>query len=277
MHVVAVEAHRGHHQRTVAVKLAVDITATVLAVPFALLIENVVQIRIGTERGLLTQIALDVAAARVGERGKGEYGHVAELRVASAVIQNGLRGRGVEHGDLGQGRSGLLGGLGLGFGGLLDGLGRHLGIDCSRRHLGIDCSLDLGGLGLLGNLLLGSSSHLGLDLHRRDKTGRHTIELAHAGKRTLDVLGAGLGHSRHMALGGLGTRLALGIGLTRSVGPAVTVPVVDVCHTWPPFLSLPLSAFPIHDTPPRTKKTAPKDRLSHRFTVSGRKRRNAAL
>ena len=234
MHVVAVEAHRGHHQRTVAVKLAVDITATVLAVPFALLIENVVQIRIGTERGLLTQIALDVAAARVGERGKGEYGHVAELRVASAVIQNGLRGRGVEHGDLGQGRSGLLGGLGLGFGGLLDGLG---------RHLGIDCSLDLGGLGLLGNLLLGSSSHLGLDLHRRDKTGRHTIELAHAGKRTLDVLGAGLGHSRHMALGGLGTRLALGIGLTRSVGPAVTVPVVDVCHTWPPFLSLPLSAF----------------------------------
>ena len=26
--------------------------------------------------------------------------------------------------------------------------------------------------------------------------------------------------------------------------------------------------FPIHDTPPRTKKTAPKDRLSHRFTVS---------
>ena len=223
MHVVAVEAHRGHHQRTVSVKLAVDITATVLAVPFALLIENVVQIRIGTERGLLTQIALDVAAARVGERGKGEHGHVAELRVASAVIQNGLRGRGVEHGDLGQGRSGLLGGLG--------------------RHLGIDCSLDLGGLGLLGNLLLGSSSHLGLDLHRRDKTGRHTIELAHAGKRTLDVLGAGLGHSRHMALGGLGTRLALGIGLTRSVGPAVTVPVVDVCHTWPPFLSLPLSAF----------------------------------
>ena len=80
-----------------------------------------------------------------------------------------------------------------------------------------------------------------------------------------------------MTLGGLGTGLALGIGLTRSVGPAVTVPVVDVCHTWPPFLSLPLSAFPIHDTPPRTKKTAPKDRLSHRFTVSGRKHRNAAL
>ena len=235
MHVVAVEAHRRHHQRTVSVKLAVDVAATVLAVPFALFIEHVVQVRIGTERGLLTQIALDVAAARVGERGKGEHGHVAELRVTSAVIQNGLRGRGVEHGDLGQDRSGLLGGRrGLGFGGLLDGLG---------RHLGIDCSLDLGGLGLLGNLLLGSSSHLGLGLHRRDKTGRHTIELAHAGKRTLDVLGAGLGHSRHMALGGLGTRLALGIGLTRSVGPAVTVPVVDVCHTWPPFLSLPLSAF----------------------------------
>ena len=35
--------------------------------------------------------------------------------------------------------------------------------------------------------------------------------------------------------------------------------------------------FPIHDTPLRTKKTAPKDRLSHRFTVSGRKHRNAAL
>ena len=33
--------------------------------------------------------------------------------------------------------------------------------------------------------------------------------------------------------------------------------------------------FPIHDTPPRTKKTAPKDRLSYRFTVSDKKRRNA--
>ena len=78
-----------------------------------------------------------------------------------------------------------------------------------------------------------------------------------------------------MALGGLGARLALGIGLSRAVGPAVTVPVVDICHTWPPFLSLPLSAFSIHDTPPRTKKTAPQDRLSHRFTVSNKKRRNA--
>ena len=107
---------------------------------------------------------------------------------------------------------------------------------------------------------------MGLGLHRRDKTGRHTIELAHAGKRTLDILGARFGHSCHVTLGGLGTGLALGIGLTRSVGPAVTVPVVDVCHTWSPFLSLPLSAFPIHDTPQRTKKTAPKDRLSHRFT-----------
>ena len=126
-------------------------------------------------------------------------------------------------------------------------------------------------------MLLSSRCLLDPGLHRRDKTGRHTIELAHAGKRTLDVLGAGLGHSRHMALGGHGTRLTLGIGLTRSVGPAVTVPVVDICHTWPPFLSLPLSAFPIHDTPPRTKKTVPKDRLSHRFTVSGRKHRNVAL
>ena len=84
-------------------------------------------------------------------------------------------------------------------------------------------------------MLLSSRCLLGLDLHRRDKTDRHTIELAHAGKRTLDVLGTGLGHSRHMALGGLGTRLALRIGLTRSVGPAVTVPVVDVCHKWSPF------------------------------------------
>ena len=74
-----------------------------------------------------------------------------------------------------------------------------------------------------------------LGLHRRDKTGRHTIELAHAGKRTLDILGARFGHSCHVTLGGLGTGLALGIGLTRSVGPAVTVPVVDVCHKWSPF------------------------------------------
>ena len=269
---LAVEAHRGHHQRTVAVQFTVDVAATVLAVPLTLLIEDIVQVRIGAQRGLLAQIALDVATARIGERSKGKHSHVAELRVASTVIQNGLRGRGVEHGDLGQDRSGLLGGRrGLGFGGLLDGLGRHLGIDRSLDLSSLS-SLDLGSLDVLNSRRL-----LDLGLHRRDKTGRHTIELAHASKRTLDVLGAGLGHSRHMALGGLGTRLALGIGLTRSVGPAVTVPVVDVCHTWPPFLSLPLSAFPIHDTPPRTKKTVPKDRLSHRFTVSGRKHRNAAL
>ena len=249
---LAVEAHRGHHQRTVAVQLTVDVTATVLAVPFTLLIKDIVQVRIGAQRGLLAQIALDVATARIGERGKDKHSHVAELRVASTVIQNGLRGRGVEHGDLGQDRSGLLGGRrGLGFGGLLDGLGRHLGIDRSLDLSSLS-SLDLGSLDVLGSLLLSSRCLLDPGLHRRDKTGRHTIELAHAGKRTLDVLGTGLGHSRHMALGGLGTCLTLGIGLTRSVGPAVTVPAVDVCHTWPPFLSLPLSAFPIHDTPPHT-------------------------
>ena len=227
MHVVAVEAHRRHHQRTVAVQLTVDVAATVLAVPFALLIEHIVQIRIGTERGLLTQIALDVATARVGERGKGEHGHVAELRVASAVIQNGLRGRGVEHGDLGQDRSGLLGSRrGLGLHGFLCGhrLGHDLGL--GRRNLG--------GLRLIGNLLFGSS-HLGLSLHRRDKSGRHALELAHAGKRALDILCARFGHSRHVTLGGLGTGLALGIGLSRAVGPTVTVPVVDVCHKWSPF------------------------------------------
>ena len=103
--------------------------------------------------------------------------------------------------------------------------------------------LGLGGLRLLGNLFLDSVGRLGLGLHRRDKAGRHTVKLANTGKRTLDILGARFGHSCHVTLGGLGTGLALGIGLTRSVGPAVTVPVVDVCHTWPPFLSLPLSAF----------------------------------
>ena len=235
MHVVAVEAHRRHHQRTVSVKLAVDVAATVLAVPFALLIENVVQIRIGAQRGLLAQIALDVATARVGERGKGEHGHVAELRIATTVVQDGLRGGGIEHGDLRQSRSGLLSRRGLSFG---DFLGRLLD--------GLERCLDLGSLralDVLGNLFFGGHSTLNLGLHRRDKTGRHTIELAHAGKRTLDILGARFGHSCHVTLGGLGTGLALGIGLTRSVGPAVTVPVVDVCHTWPPFLSLPLSAF----------------------------------
>ena len=223
MHVVAVEAHRRHHQRTVTVKLAVDIATTVLAIPFALFIENVVQIRIGTERGLLTQIALDVATARVGERGKGEHGHVAELRVASAVIQNGLRGRGVEHGDLGQDRSEFLDDRrGLGLRDLLCGfrLGR---------------GLDLSGLRLLGNLLLGSVGRLGLSLHRRDKSGRHAIELAHTGKRALNILGARFGHSRHVTLGGLGTGLALGVGLPCAIGPAITVPVVDVCHKWSPF------------------------------------------
>ena len=68
-------------------------------------------------------------------------------------------------------------------------------------------------------------------------------------------------------LGGLSASLTLRVRLSRAVGPAVTVPVVDVCHKWSPFLSLPLSAFPIHDTPPRIKKAAPKDRLSHRFTA----------
>ena len=121
MYVIAVEAHRRHHQRTVAVKLAVDVATTVLAVPFALLIEHVVQVRIGTERGLLAQIALDVATARVGERGKGKHGHVTELRVASAVIQNGLRGGDIKYGDLGQDRSSLLRGRGLSLRGLLCG------------------------------------------------------------------------------------------------------------------------------------------------------------
>ena len=241
MHVVAVEAHRGHHQRTVAVQLAVDVAATVLAVPLALLVEHIVQVRIGAERRLLAQVALDIAAARIGKRGKGKHGHIAELRIAAAVIEDCLRGGGIKHSDLGQDRSSLLRGRGLSLVGRLGGLECHLGLDCSL-NLG---SLNLGSVGLhnLGNRLLGSRSRLGLGLHRRDKAGRHTIELAHAGKRTLDVLGAGLGHSRHMALGGLGARLALGIGLSRAVGPAVTVPVVDICHTWPPFLSLPLSAF----------------------------------
>ena len=250
---VVVEAHRRHHQRTVSVKLAVDVAATVLAVPFALLIENVVQIRIGAQRGLLAQITLNIATARVGERGKGEHGHVAELRIATTVVQDGLRGGGIEHGDLGQNRSGLLCRRGLSFSDFLDGLRRRLGLGSLRA------------LDVLGNLFFGGHSTLNLGLHRRDKAGRHTVKLANTGKRTLDILGARFGHSCHVTLGGLGTGLALGIGLTRSVGPAVTVPVVDVCHTWPPFLSLPLSAFPIHDTPPRTKKTAPKDRLLHRF------------
>ena len=227
MHVVAVEAHRRHHQRTVAVKLAVDVAATVLAVPFALLIENVVQIRIGAQRGLLAQIALDVATARVGERGKGEHGHVAELRIATTVVQDGLRGGGIEHGDLRQNRSGLLSRRGLSFG---DFLGRLLD--------GLERCLDLGSLralDVLGNLFFGGHSTLTLGLHRRDKAGRHTVKLANTGKRTLDILGARFGHSCHVTLGGLGTALALGIGLTRSVGPAVTVPVVDVCHKWSPF------------------------------------------
>ena len=169
-----------------------------------------------------------------------------------------------------QGRSRLLSRRGLSFGDflgrLLDGLRSCLGLG---RCLALGCRLGLGSLralDVLGNLFFSGHSSLNLGLHRRDKAGRHTIELAHAGKRTLDILGARFGHSCHVTLGGLATGLALGIGLTRSVGPAVTVPVVDVCHTWPPFLSLPLSAFPIHDTPPSTKKTAPKDRLSHRFT-----------
>ena len=104
--------------------------------------------------------------------------------------------------------------------------------------------LDLGGLGLLGNLLLGSQQPLwALTFIAATKPAGIPSNSRHAGKRTLDILGARFGHSCHVTLGGLGTGLALGIGLTRSVGPAVTVPVVDVCHTWPPFLSLPLSAF----------------------------------
>ena len=238
---VAVEAHRGHHQRTVAVQLTVDVAATVLAVPFTLLIEDVVQIRISAQRGLLALVALDIAATRIGKRGKGKHGHIAELRIAATVIEDCLRGGGIKHSDLRQDRSSLLRGRGLGFVSRLEGLGCHLGLDRSL-HLG---SLNHGSVGLhnLGNRLLGSRSRLGLGLHRRDKAGRHTVEFANADKRALDILGAGLGHSRHMALGGLGTRLTLGVGLSRAVGPAVTVPVVDVCHKWSPFLSLPVSAF----------------------------------
>ncbi len=188
MHVVAVEAHRRHHQRTVAVKLAVDVAATVLAVPFALLIENVVQIRIGAQRGLLAQIALDVATARVGERGKGEHGHVAELRIATTVVQDGLRGGGIEHGDLRQNRSGLLSRRGLSFGDFLSA-----GSGAASVSGAVSVSAASAPLDVLGNLFFGGHSTLNLGLHRRDKTGRHTIELAHAGKRTLDILGARFG------------------------------------------------------------------------------------
>ena len=196
---VAVEAHRGHHQRTITVQLAVDVAATVLTVPLTLLVEYVVQVRIGAQRGLLAQVALDIAAARIGKRGKGKHSHIAELRIAAAVIEDCLRGGGIKHSDLGQGRSSLLRGRGLSLVGQLGGLERHLGLD-RGLHLG---SLYLGSVSLhnLRSLLLSNRRLLGLGLHRRDKTGRHTIELAHAGKRTLDVLGAGLGHSRHMALG----------------------------------------------------------------------------
>ena len=120
---LALEAHRGHHQRTVAVKLAVDVAATVLTVPFTLLIEDVVQIRIGAQRGLLAQITLNISTARIGKRGKGEHGHVAELRIAATVIEDCLRGGGIKHSDLGQDRSGLLSRRGLSFG---DFLGRLL-------------------------------------------------------------------------------------------------------------------------------------------------------
>ena len=108
-------------------------------------------------------------------------------------------------------------------------LGRNLGL--GGRNLS---GLGLGGLRLLGNLFFGGHSTLNLGLHRRDKAGRHTVKLANTGKRTLDILGARFGHSCHVTLGGW-HGLALGIGLTRSVGPAVTVPVVDVCHKWSPF------------------------------------------
>ena len=199
MHVVAVEAHRRHHQRTVSVKLAVDVAATVLAVPFALLIENVVQIRIGAQRGLLAQITLNIATARIGERGKGEHSHVAELRIATTVVQDGLRGGGIEHGDLRQGRSRLLSRRGLSFGDflgrLLDGLRSCLGLG---RCLALGCRLGLGSLralDVLGNLFFSGHSSLNLGLHRRDKAGRHTVKLANTGKRTLDILGARFGHS----------------------------------------------------------------------------------
>lgn len=183
MHVVAVEAHRRHHQRAVAVQLTVDVAATVLAVPFALLIEHIVQIRIGTERGLLTQIALDVATARVGERGKGEHGHVAELRVASAVIQNGLRGRGVEHGDLGQDRSGLLGSRrGLGLRGFLCGhrLGHDLGL--GRRNLGAsDSSATCSSAAATWALaFIAATNPAGMPSNSRTPASERSISFAHA-------------------------------------------------------------------------------------------------
>ena len=186
---LALEAHRGHHQRTVAVQLTVDVAATVLTVPFTLLIEDVVQIRIGAQRGLLAQITLNISTARIGKRGKGEHGHVAELRIAATVIEDCLRGGGIKHSDLGQDRSGLLSRRGLNFG---DFLGRLL--DGLGRRLGLGRCLDLGSLrvlDVLGDLLFGGHSSLNLCLHRRDKAGGHAVKLANTGKRTLDILGAG--------------------------------------------------------------------------------------
>ena len=65
---VAVEAHRRHHQRTVSVKLAVDVAATVLAVPFALLIENVLANFPERNEEAYAQVAARAAAARAAEQ-----------------------------------------------------------------------------------------------------------------------------------------------------------------------------------------------------------------
>ena len=273
MHVVAVEAHRRHHQRTVAVELAVDVAATVLAVPLTLLIENVVQIRIGAQRGLLAQITLNISTARIGKRGKGEHGHVAELRIAATVIEDCLRGGGIKHSDLGQDRSGL------------SAAGADSTSSVSSAGAGsaaTSASADATSASADATSADSDSSATGSSaaaasgpwLHRRDKAGRHTVEFANAGKRALDILGTRLGHSCHVTLGGLARASRLGLGCPARLGLRLRFLLSTSAISGHLSCRCRYRLFPIHDTPPRTKR---RPRRTAFRIVLPRPTRNAAI
>ena len=205
MDVVALEPYCRYHQGTVAVQLAVDVATTVLAIPILLLFQHVVQEGVGTERLLLAHEALDIVARRVDERGEIEHGQIAELRIAATVIEDRLRCRSVEHGDLRCLRS------------------FRRGICCLVLNLRVN--------GDVFALLFIRSCHLGHGLNFRFRFPSslgHALDALHTGERALDLFTETRLHLGRMFFGRACASLTTIVSTS-----ATTIAVIEVCHELP--------------------------------------------
>ena len=113
MDVLAGEPDLGHDEPTVAVQVAVDVAAAVFPIPIALLLEHVVEERLGAQRLLLRPGPADIAAARVGERGEVEHRQVAELGATATGLENRRDGVRIDDAHLGNASLDLNGDGGL--------------------------------------------------------------------------------------------------------------------------------------------------------------------